>query len=442
MNSLSARTTLVTLLVLTFFAALTALGLERAFRDSAEAARAERLQAQLFLLMGVAEVDAGGALTLPPRLPEARLMQPDSGLYARITIKDNATPWLSPSAIGRTLPEIAAGSNLARTSVNDEDYLGMALSVDWEVDGGARPITFQMIEDSSAFDAELARFRRSLWGWLAGAAVLLLIAQGFALRWGMRPLRAVAGELKTIESGERDALKGDYPSELQPLTDGLNALLRHERAQQSRYRDALGDLAHSLKTPLAVLHGMFSARDRSEADAQALEQLERMDRIVAYQLQRAATSGRSALAAPVAVAPLVKRLTNSLDKVYRDKGAKTEISLTDDIAFRGSEDDLMEMLGNLLDNAYKWCRTQVRVSGNNEGGKLRLMIEDDGPGIPPEQIPTILSRGGRLDETVPGQGIGLAVVRDIVNAYGGQIEIRRSTPGGAHITLMLPGVST
>lgn len=433
MTSLAGRAALAATLVLASFVALTALALERAFRESAEAARAERLQAQLFLLLGAAELDPHGTPSLPERLPEPRLEQPDSGLYARIVDAAGQTLWRSPSSVGRSLPVPAPGAGLVRAEQAGVAYLGIGLKVDWETAAGGVPLVFQVVEDRRGLQAELARFRQSLWGWLAGASLLLLFFQAAALRWGLRPLRSVAGELRAIERGERDALAGDYPRELRGLTDGLNALLRHERAQQARYRDALGDLAHSLKTPLAVLRGSLS-------DPQAVEQLERMDRIVAYQLQRAVTSGRSALAAPVPLRPLVERLGRSLAKVYADRAITLELDLPQAAAFRGNEDDLMELLGNLLDNAYKWARRRVRV-GAREEGALQIRIEDDGPGIPPAELPTILSRGGRLDEAVPGQGIGLAVVRDIVQAYGGQLEIERSSLGGAQVRVRLPAAS-
>lgn len=437
MNSLKARAGLATMAVVALFAVLTAGALERAFHDSAEAARAERLNAQLFLLMGAVEISAAGEIRLPERLPEPRLEAPDSGLYARVISPLGQSSWVSPSALGRGLPGAQPGAGLRQVEWEGTEYFSTSLAVDWEVPTGTVPLIFQVVEDRSGFAEELARFRRSLWGWLATAAAGLLLVQAVALRWGLRPLRTVETELRAIERGERDAIEGRYPDELARLTDNLNTLLRHERAQQARYRDALGDLAHSLKTPLAVLRGSFEAGAGEHPD-QAVEQLERMDRIVAYQLQRASTSGRSALAAPVAVRPLIERLLRSLDKVYRDKGIEASLRGEAAAAFRGSEDDLMELLGNLLDNAYKFASRQVRVSASVRDGELDLLIEDDGPGIPEAEVPTILSRGGRLDEAVPGQGIGLAVVGDIVRAYDGRLEIERSDWGGARLRCRLP----
>ncbi|MCG5513118.1 ATP-binding protein [Ectothiorhodospira shaposhnikovii] len=428
MNSLTLRVGLIAALVVAVFAVMTALALERAFRDSAVYAVEQRLQAQLFLLMGVAEVDPAGRVSLPERLPESRLMLPDSGLHARISDEAGNTLWRSPSALG------------THYGLQPDERAFMArMTVDWETPGGVVPLTFTLSEDRSGLEAQLRTYRRSLWGWLAVLAVLLLAAQSLALYLGLIPLRRVARELRAMEQGQQSALTGRYPVELKALTDNLNALLRQERAQLARYRDGLADLAHSLKTPLAVLRGSLESR-RDEDRRQDLEQLERMDRIVAYQLQRAATAGHRALAAPMAVAPLVQRLGRTLDKVYPDKGVVLFDEVSADSRFRGNEGDLMELLGNLMDNAWKYGRGRVGVASAMEGRWLVLRVEDDGPGIPADRVPVILARGGRLDEAVPGQGIGLAVVNEIVSAYEGRLTIGTSEAlGGAQVEIRLPG---
>lgn len=436
MNSLRWRAGMATMLVVAVFAAVTALALDQAFRDATRTAWAERLQAQLLLLMGATELEHPGRPELPANLPEPRLDAPDSGLYARILDARGQTLWSSPSSLGRRLPAPVPGDGLRTVSIQGAPHFSTSLSVDWETEDSPVALVFQVVEDRSAFAAELSRFRRTLWLYLAGSAAILVLLQALALRWGLRPLRGVESELRAIERGDQTAIHGRYPWELQRLTAGLNALLHHERAQQGRYRDALSNLAHSLKTPLAVLRGSLGGhRD----DATAAEQLERMDRIIAYQLQRATTSGRSALMAPVALRPPLERLCRSLAKVYPDKHPALELDIEDRAAFRGNEDDLMEVLGNLLDNAFKWCVERIRVQVAAGDPLIRIIIEDDGPGIPDSDVPTIIGRGTRLDETIPGQGIGLAVVHDIVAAYGGNLELDRSPLGGLRLTLDLPG---
>jgi two-component system sensor histidine kinase PhoQ len=436
--SLRTRVSLAAALVLTVFVGLTALALERAFADSARSAMRERLFAQLYLVMAATEVDEAGRVQLPSRLGEPRLNLPGSGLYARIGSPGGEALWHSPSAVGLALPAPgieSSGERFTRIPFNGEAHFLAALAIEWETAAGPVPLLFSVSEDPAPFLAQMSRYRSNLWGWLGAMALLLLLALAASLAWGLRPLRTVAGEVRAIESGAQESLLRDYPAELRHLTDNINTLLHHERAQQARYRNALADLAHSLKTPLAVLRGMEWVGE----DSQTLEeQVARMDNIVQYQLQRAATAGRSTLAGPLAVAPVAERLLASLQKVYRDKGLRLERALDPQAAFRGDEGDLMELLGNLLDNACKWAAHGVWLSASREGRTLLLGVEDDGPGIEPGQADRVLGRGVRLDENTPGHGIGLPMVRDIVAAYEGRLEIGRSGHGGARILISLP----
>ncbi|HEY9147581.1 MAG TPA: ATP-binding protein [Gammaproteobacteria bacterium] len=436
MNSLSARVSLSAALVLTIFIIVTALALERAFEESAHSALRERLSAQLYLIMAAAEVSDSGRLVMPAHLAEARLELPGSGLYARIGNTAGEGLWHSPSAVGLELPVPPPdGEGFGRIPFDGQRYFLASLDIEWESDSGSVPLRFSVLEDPAAFTAQMRDYRHSLWGWLGAMALLLLAALAATLAWGLRPLRTVAREVRAIESGRQESLQRDYPKEIRRLTDNINALLHHERAQQSRYKNALADLAHSLKTPLALLRGLPDSERSPLID----EQVTRMDNIVHYQLQRAATAGRSALAAPVAVAPLAERLLASLQKVYRDKAVTLEKQLDTQCHFRGDEGDLMELLGNLLDNAWKWTAGGIWLQLSCQGSVLQLCVEDDGPGIEPERVEQVLSRGVRLDENTPGHGIGLPMVRDIVEAYEGKLTIERSEHGGARIRITLPG---
>lgn len=436
MNSLAARIGWSAALVLAIFVALTAWALERAFTDSAGAAMRERLLAQLYLVMAATEVTREGEVSLPQLLGEPRLNLPDSGLYARIDRPDGTPLWHSPSAVGRALPPPGpAREHFGREVVGGERYFVASLRIDWETDSGSLPLVYSVAEHPAPFEEQMARYRRNLWGWLGAMAALLLLALTAALAWGLRPLRRVAAEVRAIESGARHSLEGDYPREIRGLSDNINTLLHHERAQQARYQHALADLAHSLKTPLAVLRGI----DAGAQGPLLEEQVARMDAIVQHQLQRAATAGRAALAAPIAVAPLLQRLLAALAKVHAGKPVQVAQAVDPAARFRGEEGDLMELLGNLLDNAHKWCRGRVLVRAETGSGRLRLSVEDDGPGIAAGQAGQVLARGVRLDEATPGHGIGLAMVRDIVAAYDGTLEIGRSALGGAAIHVTLPG---
>jgi two-component system sensor histidine kinase PhoQ len=443
MRSLNARVALSAGVVLAVFVALSGFALERAFRDSARSARQDRLLAQVYLLMAAADVDAQGRLSFANGPPEPRLDLPGSGLYATIVDNSGAVVWRSRSALSINLPAVLplppGVQRFDADQAGSMRLFNQRFGVSWTTGGGRYPFTFSVMEDFAPFEEQLGVYRRSLFSWLGAMAVLLLAVLWLTLRWGLAPLRHVADELGRLEAGRQQQITGDYPSELRGLTDNLNALLSRERAQQQRYRDALADLAHSLKTPLALMRG--SLRDGRLADDRVRtleEQIERMDGIVGYQLQRASTSGRRLLEAARPLRPVIERLTGALAKVHADKRVQTEISVGEQVRTHVDEGDLTELLGNVLDNAFKWCAGRVRVGAAIEGGALALRIEDDGPGISPAHAQEVLERGVRADQTVPGHGIGLAVVRDIVRAYDGRVEIGRSALGGALVTLVLP----
>jgi two-component system sensor histidine kinase PhoQ len=270
-------------------------------------------------------------------------------------------------------------------------------------------------------------------------AVLLLAVLGLTLRWGLRPLRQVRREIERVQAGDRERVVGTYPAELQGLTGSVNALLNHERARQKRLRNALGDLAHSLKTPLAVMRGAIGETSMAPGVATTLEaQIGQMDRIVQHQLQRAIAGSATGITGPVPVLPVAEKLKATLAKLHRDKGVVIEIDIDAGVVFRGAEGDLLEILGNLLDNGCKWCRREVRVSAGPGNGRLELRVEDDGPGVDPARADGLLERGVRADETVAGHGLGLAMVRDIAAAYGGGVTIERSRLGGASILVRIP----
>lgn len=446
MKSLQARVTGVAALVLIVFMGLASIGLERAFRASARSAREARLLGQVYVLMAAADTEGEAALTLPRDLTEARFSLPGSGLYGQVTDGVGTVVWRSASAIDPSIPfdsGLAAGQRRFRKAQDSADraYFVEGYGVTWSIGPVPRAYTFSVAEDLRDYDRELADFRTSLAGWLGAMSVLLLIALLLALRWGLAPLRRVADEVAACETGAQDRLHGAYPRELRALTDNLNALLAHESARQTRLGNALADLAHSLKTPLAVMRGALdeapASRSADSLAGQLAEQIQRMDAIVAYQLERARDRPVAALASRVPVAQALERLLATLAKLHAGRPVAVTLDLEPDLAFRGVEGDLLELLGNLLDNAYKWCRTRIAVGGRQEGRVLILWVADDGPGIPPDRASQVLERGARADLATPGHGIGLAVVREICRAYGGGLEIAASPLGGALVRVRL-----
>jgi two-component system sensor histidine kinase PhoQ len=298
-------------------------------------------------------------------------------------------------------------------------------------------------ERLDVYEAQIHQFRRSLFLWLAVATLLLLAIQALILRWVSTPLRRLARNLSEMEAGRAQLLRGRYPTELQPLVDNLNALLADARAHLQRYRDALGNLAHSLKTPLAVLRSSVEANaPAEELRVVVQEQWQRMNEIVDHRLQRAAVAGRTALGISLPVAPAVRKVLDALDKVYAGKTVHAEIDIAPEVVFRGDEGDLLEVVGNLADNAYKWARSRVLLHAHNEpagrsGREFTLRVEDDGPGIPPDQVEHVRERGVRGDATMPGHGLGIAVVQEMAELYGGELMISRSPLGGAAVEVRL-----
>ena len=442
MHSLNSRIMISAGVALAAFVLLSAFTLENAFRDSARAAREERLLAQIFLLMAAAEVDDAGQLLIAGRPTEPRLDLPESGLYAAIVDAAGNPVWESRSALSIELPATSSLSTgkqgFSVISHNGKDYFRKTYGIEWRTESGAFPFTFAVVEDTSAYQTQLGVYRRSLWLWLGAMAALLLVSQWAVLRWGLAPLRFVTDELNRLEAGESQTIDGRYPDEVQRLVDNLNKVLSQERKQQQRYRDALADLAHSLKTPLAVVRGI--AGESGPGPRKTIEeQVAQMDRIVGYHLQRAAASGRGTGSAAIELRPVTERVAGALKKVYAEKTFDVAIEIEDGVCFRGDDGDLTEVLGNVVDNAFKWCRSKVCISALTDNSMIRLRVEDDGPGIRPTDAAHVFRRGARADESTPGHGIGLSLVHDIVSTYGGSTRVGASALGGAMIEMQLPG---
>jgi len=271
----SIRTRLIVgaALILAAFVVVAGLTLERAYSESVLTARYAKLQSDVYILMAAAEVDTDGTLIMPPTLAEPRFALPASGLYANIENMHNREEWQSASTVGQQIPfvrHLSPGEwHFGELSQAGRRFLGVAYGVNWSVGKKQQVLTFATTEDDAAFRRELLRYRTTLWSWLGGVVVGLLLAQTVLLSWGLAPLRRVAREIRRVETGDQSHVRGVYPVEIAGLTDNLNALIVQERARQSRYKDALGDLAHSLKTPLAVLR---SALLRPECLAQSVEE--------------------------------------------------------------------------------------------------------------------------------------------------------------------------
>ncbi len=462
---LSARTPAITTrlifasaLALSAFLTLTGWALDRAFERSAVKAIQLRLQGYFYSLLQESDVNVKGKLLLSDRMPQADFDRPASGLYAGVRGPDFY--WLSPSALGRDMPfteslapgEFSFNGPVATEAIGNMYVFSAGVTFEGDVpskDAAAAPaptFTFYVAETERSLLQQKAAFRNTLMRYLGGFGLLLLFVQGLLLRLSLNPLRHVAKELAEVERGTAEELIGPYPSELAGLTSSLNRVIGAERDNLKRYRNTLGDLAHSLKTPLAVMRGLLdSDPEKPQLIAGTEEQIRRMNEIVAYQLARAASSGHKTFAAPMAIDKNAEEIVQSLEKVYAVKGVLCEFELDEAARFHGELGDVMEVLGNLLDNGFKWAKSRVvlttRQIGNAKSRRmgLEICVEDDGPGIPEEKMDDMLKRGVRGDERVHGHGIGLSTVSNVMESYQGQLNIDRSPElGGARFSAVFP----
>ncbi len=444
MRSISRRLLIcLTLLLLLFFGVMIAV-LDGRFRKLSERSLRDTLEAQNVALIASADPDASGRVVPNLALLEKSLTTPGSGLYAAV-MDERGTYWRSPSAAGSFDdfgPVRGPGPLIYRfrTDPRGVQFATFSRGLQWENVG---ILTFVVVSDMTPYYEQLDRFRRGLAGGFAGVAVLLLAALAALLRWALTPLRRLEREVRAVERGEREQLDDRWPTELSGVVANLNTLLAAERTRIARYRDTLGNLAHSLKTPLSVLRATFTPG--TQGAAQVGEQVDRMTAIVEHQLRRAQTSGGVSVGGQaVEVLPIAQDLRRTLLKAHGRKDFAIELAVPAELLFAGDRDDLTEALGNLMDNAAKWCRSQVRVVAalQNEAGagqKLLLAVEDDGPGIPVGERERVLQRGARADEQTPGHGLGLAMVHDMAGLYGGRLALGESSLGGCRVELRLPG---
>lgn len=443
-SSLSARLLISVSVLLIFFFGVTIVVLDTAFRTAGEQAQQDILDGHLMAILAAAEATETGGLELPPDLQEPRFGTIGSGLYAELRDAEGEPVWRSRSALGIDIPAGTAPRSGVRQFLRESladgtPVLTLSLAVQWELpDGNYRPFVFKVAESLESFNAQVAGFRRQLFGWFAAVAAIMLLSIAGLLRHLLRPLRQIENEIGEIERGQRAELSGQFPTELTGVARNMNLLIDTERARSDRYRKTLDNLAHSLKTPLAAMRALLNQQAPAEAD-RLNEQIERMDEIVRYQLRKpAAAQARNLVLARVAIEPEVERLVAGLTKVYHDKAPAIETEVAAGLTFRGDAGDFLEIAGNLLDNACKWCRSTVRISVTGApGGEIRMVVADDGPGIPDEAAETLLRRGTRLDENTPGHGIGLAVVKELAESFGGTLEIGRSDLGGAQFTVTI-----
>ncbi|MHC4221511.1 MAG: ATP-binding protein [Planctomycetota bacterium] len=444
MKSIKSRLTFVSMIVLVLFMILTAIALERAVVKRALQAEEDKLQVLIYsLLAAVDRNQTGLSITVSnDRLFESSLMTRDSGLYAMLYDGNKNEIWHSLST-GIRFPgvnEVALGDwEFNIQDFGQKAYFRLVFAIQWpDIKDRLRRYDVVVWKEATDYFRQLERFRQTLWAWLIVTTLLLLGLMYLVMMWSLRPLKIVGREIKAIEDRKQAGFERSYPKEITPLTENLNILLGREQYQQQRYRNAMDDLAHSLKTPLAVLNGISDAEKPNQVDLETLrEQVDRMNQIVSYQLQKASNVASLQISKPIDLIQIITKVLAALGKVYQDKSVQIESNLPRTIMLRMDESDCLEVIGNLLDNAFKYCTGKVAISVTNlDNDEMQLSIADDGQGLKQQEVEKILNRGTRLDQTSEGQGIGLAVVADIVKSYKIQMKFERSMLGGLGIILI------
>jgi two-component system, OmpR family, sensor histidine kinase PhoQ len=434
--SLRFRSFAAAILTLIIFIPLTAITLEKAFNNSLSQSMLQQLKVQSLTLISEFEFE-NNQTSMPEQLINDQFNLPDSGLYAFIQTNDNIV-WKSLSSLNwRQVPIFTAPVMGAEEFIEDFDatneYFLYAYTAEFEKADGYQAVSFFILQDKKIFNTEKDKFANILFEWLGLIAALLLVLLLVSLNAALQPISRLNQQIKQAERGKLKRIDQPYPPELEKLKRSINHLLDSEEQQRARYKNSLSDLAHSLKTPLAVLSGI------NGLPSEAKEPIQQIDQLIKRQLKRAVIGSVGGWEQAVEINPIIQKIIKAMSKIYTEKNLTFSSEQVDaDARFQGDITDLMEILGNLFDNACKAAQKQISVQCISNENWLHISVADDGPGIPDDKRQILLERGIRLDSYKEGQGIGMAVVADLVAAYQGQIEISVSALGGALIMLKFP----
>ena len=439
---------------------ITGIVLSSVYRAASERAFDRRLN--LYLRTIVAEVATPDST--PDQfqsLGEPLFELPLSGWYWQVTRTDGEKSDIrsSRSLWDKKLPKLeergveltAAGIRIGYVDGPEGQTLRM---VERPVDLGADGKYLVMVAgDASEIFDETRAFDYYLGGTFAALSIVLVLTTIFQVRFGLAPLKRISDAIADIRSGRAERLEGEFPVEIAPLARETNALIDANREIVERARTHVGNLAHAIKTPLSVIVNEASARSGDAFAAKVLEQTEVMRDQVAHHLERARIAARLTIIGTVTeVAPVIDALRRTMEKIHRDRGIVIDVEADAAAKFRGERQDLEEMAGNLVDNACKWAESRVfievlveraggiRAGAIEDGQMLRIIVDDDGRGLSPDERAQVSRRGQRLDESKPGSGLGLSIVVDLAALYGGSLTLGTAPIGGLRAELVLPGV--
>lgn len=453
-SSLALRLFLTAAAWTTAILIVTGIVLSSLYRQTVERAFDRRLGVYLKTLVADLAAPEDGSERFAQALGEPLFELPLSGWYWQVTRLDSEKPEIraSRSLWDANLPRLGdpnaptAGSTRQGYARGPEDQRLRLVerSVDLGADGR---YLVAVAGDSVEIEEEIAGFDAWLMTTFLALGLVLLLMTTFQVRFGLKPLKRISESLAAIRSGAAERLEGDFPEEIAPLARETNALIEANREIVERARTHVGNLAHALKTPLAVMMNEAAARPDDPLAAKVMEQAAIVRDQVARHLERARLAARVTTVGTVTeVAPVVEALARTMEKIHRERGLSIVVSTSPKAKFRGERQDLEEMVGNLVDNACKWAQSKVAIEAfpeRDEARRLemvRIVVDDDGPGLSPAERERVARRGQRLDETKPGSGLGLSIVMELSTLYGGGLTLGTAPIGGLRAELALPGV--
>jgi signal transduction histidine kinase len=433
---------------------ITGIVLSSLYRETVERAFDRRLGVYLRTLVADVAAPEEANDKAPPALGEPLFELPLSGWYWQVTklsapkpeVRSSRSLWDAglPHLEDLNVPTGADGTRKRYVPGPEDQRLRLVeRTVDLGEDGR---YLVAVAGDALEIDDETQGFDRAIALTFGALAVVLLITTMFQVRFGLAPLKRISASLAAIRSGSAERLEGRFPVEIAPLARETNALIDANREIVERARTHVGNLAHALKTPLSVIVNEAAARGDDPLAQKVREQANVMRDQVQRHLERARIAARATVVGTVTdVEPVVTALARSMEKIHRDRGIAIDIDAPRETRFRGERQDLEEMVGNLVDNACKWAQSRVavevlpdRAEAAQAGSTLRVVVDDDGPGLTATQRESVARRGNRLDETKPGSGLGLSIVTDLAALYGGALTLGTAPIGGLRAELVLP----
>ncbi|MGL4546393.1 MAG: ATP-binding protein [Plesiomonas sp.] len=397
------------------------------------------------------ELSAEGKPVVTGLLSDPRFRQPYSGLYWQVSspsgIIRSRSLWDSslqqqPPADSVGAKNSAGAKNAATQWVGPENSALITVSRTLTLPDYAYPLRLQVGQDESSLRQTLARLTHSFWGVLLALGLGVVVIISALINWSLRPLRRMQQQLSQVRMGEQEQFNGTFPREIAPLAADLNALLFHYSELLTRARHHTGNLAHALKTPLAVLGNQIALLpvDQRQPMQQVLAQLQQQ---IDSHLARARIAGANNILAVRCIPALrADRIIMAMEKIYAGRGVACINELDSDLALAVSDDDFDDMAGNLIENAFKWADSMITISATEQPESLMLVVDDNGSGLDEKQCQQVLQRGVRLDETVAGSGLGLNIVNEMARSYRGTLQLQRSPLGGLRAILILPKART